>query len=43
MQLASVPRKLCSHDDKFVMAAQAGPAGAGRSHGVTVFANTRIK
>ena len=37
MQLASVPRKLRGHNDRFVMAAQAGPADAGHSHLVSRF------
>jgi len=38
MQLAYVPRKLCSHHDNFVMAAQAGPLTRALPLGVTVFA-----
>ena len=40
MQLASVPRKLCSHHDKFVMAAQAARLTPGLTLGVMVFAYT---
>ncbi len=38
MQLASVPRKLRSHHDNLVMAAQAGPLTRALPLGVTVFA-----
>jgi hypothetical protein len=38
MQLASVPRKLRGHSDRFVMAAQAARLTPGLPPGVTVFA-----
>lgn len=38
MQLASVPRKLRGHHDRFVMAAQAARLTPGLTLGVTVFA-----
>jgi len=38
MQPLSVPRKLRSHHDRFVMAAQVARLTPGLAHGVTVFA-----
>ena len=37
MQLPSVPRKSCSHHEKFEMAAQAGPLPRALPLGVMVF------